>query len=128
MSTSPSKQAAITAYRQLLKTQRQVFGNDLRAIQAAQKETHARFMQFKDETNTDILDEKLALANQVATLLKQNVVQGESKDGERFKLNITKDTELGDNDSIKNSKNIHRKGKKRSSKAGAASACCGGAH
>lgn len=26
---------------------------------AAKKETYARFMQFKDETNTDILDEVL---------------------------------------------------------------------
>ncbi|KAI8339979.1 hypothetical protein BC941DRAFT_419083 [Chlamydoabsidia padenii] len=119
--TTPSKQAAIAAYRNLLKTQKEVFGNDLRAIQAAKKETYARFMQFKDETNTDILDEKLTLAKQVASLLRQNVVQGESKDGEHFKLNITADTELGDNDSIKNTKNIHRKGKKR-----AASACCGG--
>ncbi|KAI8088869.1 uncharacterized protein BX664DRAFT_331619 [Halteromyces radiatus] len=119
---TPSKQAAISAYRHLLKTQKEVFGKDLRAIQAAKRETYARFMQYKDETNTDILDEKLTLAKQVATLLRQNVVQGESKDGQHFKLNITKDTELGDNDSIKNSKNIHRKGKKRAT----TTSCCGG--
>jgi complex III assembly factor LYRM7 len=84
------------------------------------------------------------LAKQVASLLRQNVVQGESKDGEHFsksrtkgkdsfshdttlsfllELNITKDTELGDNDTIKTSKNIHRKGKRRAAKA---TACCGG--
>ncbi|CAO3621266.1 unnamed protein product [Cunninghamella echinulata] len=114
---TPSKQAAISAYRNLLKTQKQVFGT-------AKKETHTRFMQYKDETNTDILEEKLTLANQVATLLRKNVIQAESKDGEKFKLNITEDTELGDNDSIKKAKNIHRKGKKRASSS--SSSCCGG--
>ncbi|KAI9309342.1 hypothetical protein BJ944DRAFT_226941 [Cunninghamella echinulata] len=120
---TPSKQAAISAYRNLLKTQKQVFGNDINAILAAKKETHTRFMQYKDETNIDILEEKLTLANQVATLLRKNVIQAESKDGEKFKLNITEDTELGDNDSIKKAKNIHRKGKKRASSS---SSCCGG--
>ncbi|KAI8062241.1 hypothetical protein BC940DRAFT_309140 [Gongronella butleri] len=119
---TPSKEAAISAYRHLLRTQRQVFANDVRAIEAARKETHARFMQFKDETNTDILEEKLALAQSVATLLRRNVLQAESQDGNHFKLHITSDTELGDNDSIKNTKNIHRKKGKKQQKA----SCCGG--
>ncbi|KAI8969109.1 hypothetical protein BDF20DRAFT_893276 [Mycotypha africana] len=76
MSTiSPSKLAAIVAYRNLLRTQKQVFAGDLKAIQAARKETHSRFMQYKDETNVDILDEKLKLADQVASLLRQNGVK-----------------------------------------------------
>ncbi|KAI8970376.1 hypothetical protein BDF20DRAFT_803628, partial [Mycotypha africana] len=108
---SPSKLAVLHAYRNLLKTQKEVFCADTKAIQAAKKETHARFMQFKDETNTDVLEEKLKLAGQVATLLKRNVIQAVEKDENLFKLRITKDTELGDNDSIKNSKNIHRKKK-----------------
>ncbi|KAL1930112.1 hypothetical protein VTP01DRAFT_1266 [Rhizomucor pusillus] len=73
---SPSRQAVLSAYRNLLKTQREVFGGDYRAIQAARKETHARFMQYKDEQNVDVLEEKLKMAEQVATLLKRNVVQG----------------------------------------------------
>ncbi|ORZ19536.1 hypothetical protein BCR42DRAFT_409983 [Absidia repens] len=76
--STPSKQAVVAAYRQLLKTQKLVFGNDIPAIQAAKKETYARFMQFKDETNIEILDEKLALAKQVSSLLQQqSVIQGE---------------------------------------------------
>ncbi|CAO3610707.1 unnamed protein product [Cunninghamella blakesleeana] len=120
---TPSKQAAISAYRNLLKTQKQVFGSDTKAIIAAKKETYARFMQNKDETNTDVLEEKLNLANQVASLLKKNVIQAESNDGSNFKLNITEDTELGDNDSIKKAKGSHRKGK---GKRKAVSSCCGG--
>ncbi|ORX63064.1 hypothetical protein DM01DRAFT_1314804 [Hesseltinella vesiculosa] len=119
---TPSKQAAISAYRNLLKTQKQVFGNDLAAVEAARKETYARFMQNKNEANTDVLEEKLALANQVATLLRRNVVQAESADGgELYKLHITKDTELGDNDSIKKAMGSHRKNRKPKK-----TACCGG--
>ncbi|KAI8349660.1 hypothetical protein BD560DRAFT_410110 [Blakeslea trispora] len=125
MSISPSKQAVLQAYRHLLKTQREVFGSDHRAILAAKKETHARFMQSKDETNTTVLEQKLELAGQVASLLRRNVIQGVSKGDDTFKLRITKDTELGDNDSIKNTKNINRKNKKKHVHTGG---CCGGHH
>ncbi|KAI9013780.1 hypothetical protein CLU79DRAFT_768700 [Phycomyces nitens] len=126
--SSPSKQAAISAYRNLLKTQRNVFGEDIKAFNAAKKETYARFMQSKDETNTDVLEKKLNMADQVATLLKQNVLQGVSKGDNTFKLRITKDTVLGDNDSIKNTKNIKRKGKRSRASSGDHSACCGHSH
>ncbi|KAL0095302.1 hypothetical protein F4703DRAFT_1823547 [Phycomyces blakesleeanus] len=46
---------------------------------AAKKETHARFMQYKEETNCDVLEEKLALAEQVVSLLKKNVSLAELK-------------------------------------------------
>ncbi|KAI8885818.1 hypothetical protein K501DRAFT_331679 [Backusella circina FSU 941] len=123
MSISPSKIAAIHAYRHLLKTQKQVFLADTKAIEAARKETYSRFMQYKDETNSDILEEKLELAGQVESLLKKNVIQGVENEKNTFKLRITKDTELGDNDSIKNTKNINRKRKTKHT-----GECCGGKH
>ncbi|GAA5811773.1 hypothetical protein MFLAVUS_005216 [Mucor flavus] len=129
---SPSKQAAIQAYRSLLKTQKKVFDRiellnqdtrqylaDLKAIEAARKETYTRFMQFKNETNSDILEEKLQLAGQVETLLKKNVIQGVPKGENTFKLRITKETELSDNDTIKHAKNINRKRRQRPSAAAA---------
>ncbi|KAI8075736.1 hypothetical protein BDF21DRAFT_423557 [Thamnidium elegans] len=89
MSISPSKQAAIAAYRNLLKTQRQVFVGDSKAIQAARKETYARFMQYKNESNVDILEEKLELADQVSALLRQNVVEAVREEEEgTLKLHI----------------------------------------
>ncbi|KAJ8656575.1 hypothetical protein O0I10_007652 [Lichtheimia ornata] len=118
---SPSRQAAIAAYRNLLRTQRQVFGEDIRAIQAAKKETHSRFMQYKDESNVDVLEEKLKLADQVIMLLRHNVVQGIPKDDNTFELRITKDTELGDNESIKLAKGSHRRNRKKAAVQG----CCG---
>ncbi|KAI9476293.1 MAG: hypothetical protein EXX96DRAFT_651956 [Benjaminiella poitrasii] len=81
MSLSPSKQAAIAAYRHLLKTQREVFSGDIKAIQAAKKETYSRFMQYKNESNVDILDEKLKLADQVCSLLRQNGVKAVREEG-----------------------------------------------
>ncbi|KAG2223937.1 hypothetical protein INT45_009389 [Circinella minor] len=114
--SSPSRQAAITAYRTLLRTQREVFG-------AAKKETYVRFMQNKDETNVDVLEEKLKLADQVNSLLRKNVVQGVPRDDNTYELRITKDIELGDNDSIRQAKGSHRKNRK---KAAAQQGCCGG--
>ncbi|CAO3696439.1 unnamed protein product [Rhizopus stolonifer] len=119
MSIQPSKQAVLHAYRNLLKTQRQVFASDHKAVEAARKQTYSRFIQHKDETNTDILEEKLQLASQVEVLLKRNVIQGVSEGDNTYKLPITKDIELGDNDSIKKSKNINRKRKHTKE-------CCGG--
>ncbi|KAF1806196.1 hypothetical protein FB192DRAFT_1349273 [Mucor lusitanicus] len=89
MSISPSKQAAIAAYRNLLKTQREVFTGDLKAIQAARKETYSRFMQYKNETNCDVLEEKLELADQVVSLLRKNVVEAvREEEGSAPKLHI----------------------------------------
>ncbi|ORZ03844.1 hypothetical protein BCR43DRAFT_467629 [Syncephalastrum racemosum] len=118
---TPSRQAVLSAYRMLLRTQREVFGEDLRTIQAARKETRARFMQNKDESNVDVIEEKLKTADQIASLLRRNVVQGVSEGEGTFKLRITKDTELGDNDSIKLAKGSHRKNRKK-----VAAGCCGG--
>ncbi|KAG0166208.1 hypothetical protein DFQ28_007712 [Apophysomyces sp. BC1034] len=67
--------------------------------------------------------QKLALADQVATLLRQNVVQGVPLSEDTYKLRITKETELGDNDSIRKAKGSHRKKRKAATAAGA---CCGG--
>ncbi|KAI7905075.1 uncharacterized protein BX663DRAFT_529949 [Cokeromyces recurvatus] len=105
MSMAPSKQAVIQAYRSLLRTQRQVFDT-------ARRETYNRFMQYKNETNIDILEEKLQLAKQVETLLKRMLFKAYFT----IELRITKDTELGDNDSIKKTKNINRQKK---------NGCCG---
>ncbi|OAD01852.1 hypothetical protein MUCCIDRAFT_82232 [Mucor lusitanicus CBS 277.49] len=91
MSISPSKQAAIAAYRNLLKTQREVFTGDLKAIQAARKETYSRFMQYKNETNCDVLEEKLELADQVVSLLRKNVVEAvREEEGSAPKIYVPK--------------------------------------
>ncbi|KAI8988940.1 hypothetical protein BDB01DRAFT_849043 [Pilobolus umbonatus] len=87
MSISPSKQAVITAYRNLLKTQREVFTGDPKVIQAAAKETYSRFMQYKNENNVDILEEKLELADQVSSLLRQNGIKA-VKEEDTLKLRI----------------------------------------
>ncbi|KAI1199830.1 hypothetical protein F5X97DRAFT_322085 [Nemania serpens] len=39
-------------------------------------------------------------AEEVATILRQNVVQGK-REGDRYKLRIHEDTERGDNDTVK---------------------------
>ncbi|KAI8983473.1 hypothetical protein BDB01DRAFT_850610 [Pilobolus umbonatus] len=118
---SLSKQTVVSAYRRLIRTQREVFATDQRAYLAAKKESYNQFMKFKDETDAAVIEEKLRVAKDVEAILKKNVIQAVKKEDNTFKLRITKDTELGDNDSIKNTKNIGRKRREKHTHQ-----CCGG--
>ncbi|KAI0811164.1 RF-1 domain-containing protein [Irpex lacteus] len=88
MSVSASLQAsARAAYRELLRASAVTFAGDVPVRNA-----------FKPQVFT----EKVTLAKEIADVLRKNVVQARKVENETWKLNITKDTELGDNDSIKN--------------------------
>jgi complex III assembly factor LYRM7 len=50
------------------------------------------------------LQKSLVFADEVAKFLRENVVQGQSKDGTNYNLNIHKHTERGDNEDIKKAK------------------------
>ncbi|KAI0691172.1 RF-1 domain-containing protein [Cytidiella melzeri] len=54
-------------------------------------------------TDPQVFSAKVTLAREIAEVLRKNVVQArKAEDKETWKLHITKDTELGDNESIKN--------------------------
>ncbi|KAI7861306.1 hypothetical protein BDF14DRAFT_1878340 [Spinellus fusiger] len=119
-----SRHSVLYAYRNLLRAQSKLFREDVRTLQAARKETRERFLHHKEDISADKLKSHISLANQVTALLKERVLQGVSVGNENvFKLRITKDTVLGDNDSIKNSKNS-----KRPSNQSSAESCCGHSH
>lgn len=104
--TGAQRQRATALYRNLLRTTRDLFRDDERALVAAYNETRSRFVAAKNETDPAKIDEGLEMGEQVNYLLKHNVVQGVSKDSTNpsFHLRFTEHTELGSNDTIKSSR------------------------
>ncbi|CAM0137626.1 unnamed protein product [Umbelopsis sp. WA50703] len=95
-------------------------------LTAARAKTHTEFNNYRNESDPAVVEEKINLANQVASILRSNIVQGvrkEEKD-DVYQLKFHSGIELGDNDSIRNAKGSHRKNKKKDTAA--ATGCCGG--
>ncbi|KAH9905132.1 hypothetical protein F4778DRAFT_728836 [Xylariomycetidae sp. FL2044] len=90
---------SLPAYRNLLRAARLAFQGDERVLTAARSSIRDGF-----RANVAIepaqVPEAVKHAEEVAQILRQNVVQGK-KDGERYKLRIHEDTERGDNDTVK---------------------------
>lgn len=100
--TPAQRQRAAALYRSLLRTTRNLFGADLRAVEAARQETRRRFNEAKRETDPARIDEGLDMGDQVVSLLRHNVVQGVSEnDSNTYRLRFTEHTELGNNESVK---------------------------
>ncbi|KAH8549838.1 hypothetical protein BGW37DRAFT_468913 [Umbelopsis sp. PMI_123] len=121
-----NRAVALGAYRNLLKAQKQTFGADLATFNAARAKAYEEFNNSRNETDAAVIEEKIALANQVASILRSNIVQGvrkeEEKDTDIYQLKFHPGIELGDNDSIRKAKGSHKKNKKHQATGG----CCGG--
>nr|CDI51590.1 conserved hypothetical protein [Melanopsichium pennsylvanicum 4]SNX84060.1 related to MZM1 \ len=100
--TVAQRQRAIGLYKRLLRTSRTTFDGDNVAIVAARNETRRRFQAAKQETDAAKIDEGLKMGDEIVSVLRRNVVQGKwRQDRDAYELRMTKDTELGNNDSIK---------------------------
>ncbi|KAI5924615.1 hypothetical protein F4810DRAFT_664404 [Camillea tinctor] len=96
-----STTTAIPAYRNLLRAARIAFQGDNRVLTAARISIRDGFRANASLTPSDPnLPGAIKHAQEVASILRQNVVQGKME-GEAYKLRIHKDTERGDNDTIK---------------------------
>ncbi|KAH7029468.1 mitochondrial zinc maintenance protein 1, mitochondrial [Microdochium trichocladiopsis] len=95
---------ALSAYRNLWRSANVAFRGDQRMLTAARSSIRAGFLTNAHlEPSSPEYAPALQHANEVATILRQNVVQGKQidSDGDRYKLNIHAETERGDNESIK---------------------------
>ncbi|KIJ68944.1 hypothetical protein HYDPIDRAFT_105481 [Hydnomerulius pinastri MD-312] len=108
MSVAPSLRAAArSAYRDLLRASASTFAGDIPIRKAFQVKMRTETLVLDSASQNDPkqVEEKLQLAKELATMLRRNVVQArkvEAPSGEAaWNLRITKDTELGDNESIK---------------------------
>ncbi|KAI0599557.1 hypothetical protein F4775DRAFT_591343 [Biscogniauxia sp. FL1348] len=105
--------AALPAYRNLLRAARTAFQGDDRVLTAARASIREGFRAKASlEPSSPELPDAIKHAEEVASILRQNVVQGK-KEGEAYKLRIHKDTERGDNDTVKfpNGKKVKIDGK-----------------
>ncbi|KAG2157405.1 RF-1 domain-containing protein [Suillus clintonianus] len=109
MSVTPALRAgARSAYRDLLRASASTFHGD-EPVQRAfrykmRKET--LYLDSSMQHDMKLVQDKIQLARELATMLRRNVVQAHrtrAQDGDDvWNLRFTKDTELGENESIKN--------------------------
>lgn len=94
---------ALVAYRSVLRAARVTFHGDLRMYTAAKVEVRNRFDSSRNlDPGHPETQDRLKEALEVARILRQNVIQGEAKDGaQHYQLNIHSETERGDNETLK---------------------------
>ncbi|KAJ5332230.1 hypothetical protein N7541_002036 [Penicillium brevicompactum] len=100
--TASTAAAAKSAYRQVLRSTRVVFQNDLPVLLAARQEARQNF----EKNRRPAVDTGMQInhAIEVANILRHNIVQGSREEGNeaaKWELNIHDQIERGDNDSIK---------------------------
>ncbi|KAK4187232.1 hypothetical protein QBC35DRAFT_499080 [Podospora australis] len=94
--------AAVQAYRNLLRAARIAFEGDMVVLSAAKDSIRAGFRDKASLPASDpSIQPALAHAEEIASFLKANVVQGKKIADDTFKLRIHQHTERGDNESIK---------------------------
>ncbi|KAG8160835.1 hypothetical protein KVR01_009099 [Diaporthe batatas] len=94
--------AALQAYRSLLRATRLTFQGDERLLAGARDQIRAGFREKASLSPSDpAVAPAVEHAQQVAALLRENVVQGKNEGDGRYKLRIHEHTERGDNDTIK---------------------------
>ncbi|KAL8694662.1 MAG: hypothetical protein Q9218_000757 [Villophora microphyllina] len=113
---------ALAAYRNLLRSIAIAFQGDTRVLHSALTTARSNFESSRAlPVGSNEADAAVKHAEEVAAILKRNVVQGHQKDeGEKFQLRIHEDTERGDNDTIKAAS-------KSLASTAVSGGCCGGA-
>ncbi|AQZ09367.1 MZM1 (YDR493W) [Zygosaccharomyces parabailii] len=110
------KQNALDAYRHGLRATRVAFNGDTRVLLAARAKMREGMLNPPNPELTP--EQQVQHLEDVALFLRRNLVQGTKEgDEEKYHLNIHKETELGDNETIKETK------KTLASRGGG---CCGG--
>jgi len=95
---------ALVAYRHLLRATRIAFDGDYALLHAARTQARAGFDNLSSLDPSSAEAQKgLQHAEGVTSILRHNIVQGKQVEGsDVLRLNIHKDTERGDNDTVKN--------------------------
>ncbi|PPR00051.1 hypothetical protein CVT24_009007 [Panaeolus cyanescens] len=107
MSLTPALRAATrAAYRDVLRAASITFSGDPPVLQAFKSKIRSDITQNLP-SNPEAVQERITFVREVADVLRKNIVQGtkvtENEAGEGlYRIRMTKDTELGDNESIKN--------------------------
>lgn len=94
---------ALAAYRHVLRATRVAFANDVSLLHASRDQARNTFKKNASMLLASSLEAETQIqhAEEVAKVLRRNVVQGEHVDEDRWKLNIHQETERGDNFTVK---------------------------
>ncbi|ETI29337.1 hypothetical protein G647_01790, partial [Cladophialophora carrionii CBS 160.54] len=95
---------ALSAYRHLLRATRIAFHEDYYLLHAARTQARTGFDNLRSlDADSEEAIKGIQHAEGVASVLRHNIVQGKRVEGsDVIKLNIHRDTERGDNDTVKN--------------------------
>ncbi|CAK7565133.1 MAG: Mitochondrial zinc maintenance protein 1, mitochondrial [Sporothrix epigloea] len=94
--------SALVAYRNLFRAAKVAFEGDVRVLSEANKQIRSKFRENAGLSASDpAVQPAIQHAKEVASFLRQNVVQGKKEEGDVYKLRIHEETERGDNDTIK---------------------------
>ncbi|KAJ8700317.1 hypothetical protein PTI98_003358 [Pleurotus ostreatus] len=109
MSITPSLRAAArSAYRDLWRAARTTFSGDEPVFQAFRDKMRTDALRLNQVASPEAYSSGIATTKEIASVLRKNVVQASlasepDPEGQSlWKLRMTRDTELGSNDSIKN--------------------------
>ncbi|KAH0430842.1 putative mitochondrial protein fmp16 [Colletotrichum kahawae] len=93
---------SVPAYRHLWRAARIAFKGDDRVLTAAKQQIRQGFRDQASLAPSDAsLRQAIEKAEDIAKILRQNIVQGKQDETRVYKLRIHEDTERGDNDSVK---------------------------
>ncbi|KAJ7046624.1 RF-1 domain-containing protein [Mycena alexandri] len=100
---SPQLRAnARSAYRQMLRASSSTFAGDERMLRAFRLKIRQDAVAARDTTDPAAYEQHNALGRDIALIIRKNIVQAAQQKADTWKLRITKDTEMGSNDTIKN--------------------------
>ncbi|KAJ3845245.1 RF-1 domain-containing protein [Lentinula raphanica] len=95
--------SAKSAYRGLYRASSVIFGGDAQVLTAFRAKMREDALALRSNTDPSAYEHYATHARDVAQFLRRNVVQATKIPGdETWSIRITEDTELGDNDSVKN--------------------------
>lgn len=99
-----TRTAALSAYRNALRATKLAFANDMPVLVGARNKIRDGFIENKHLQDEEKIAEQIKHINEVTQFLTKNIVQGRMQEDGKYFLNFHEKTELGDNDSIKQSK------------------------
>jgi len=126
MPISPQLQAsARAAYRSIFRAAGSTFSGDPEILRAFVAKTRNDFVAARSQTDETAYAESVKFANEVAQVLRKNLVQGRLQQDGVYNLRITPETELGSNDTIKNPPPLERPSRARRRAQEASKSQCG---
>jgi len=100
MVTQQAQAAARAAYRAIFRATAATFQGDQQLLHAFRQQARDAYAANRTLTDPGAYDAAVKHAKDVADVLLRNVAQAKHQQDGSWQLRITKDTELGDNDTI----------------------------